>query len=213
MGFANDFVWGVATASYQIEGAAYEGDKGLNGWDVGCETKGRVFEGHSGAVGCDHFHHMKEDVALLQRMGVKNYRFSLNWARIMPHGTGKISQSGVNFYLDLLKELRRAGITPWVTLFHWDYPYEVQQKGGWMNPESPQWFADYCRVAAELFGDLAQREVLFIVQAEHLLLPLRQQPAVKGAQGADFNALFQPLRPGAFLRVHGPLLPPSILLV
>ena len=109
MSFAKDFVWGVATAAYQIEGGAYEGDKGLNGWDVGSRTPGRVFEGHSGDVGCDHFHHMKEDVALMQRMGVKNYRFSVNWARVMPHGTGEVSAAGAQFYIDLLKELRRAG--------------------------------------------------------------------------------------------------------
>ncbi len=160
MSFAKDFVWGVATAAYQIEGGAYEGDKGLNGWDVGSRTPGRVFEGHSGDVGCDHFHHMEEDVALMQRMGVKNYRFSVNWARVMPHGTGEVSAAGAQFYIDLLKELRRAGITPWVTLFHWDYPYELQCKGGWLNPESPAWFENYCRVCAELFGGYTDNFIL-----------------------------------------------------
>ena len=160
MAFVKDFAWGVATAAYQIEGAAYEQDKGLNGWDVGCETAGRVFEGHSGAVGCDHYHHMREDVALMQKLGVKNYRFSLNWARILPHGTGEVSRAGAAFYRDLLKELKKAGITPWVTLFHWDYPYELQCKGGWLNPESPAWFEHYCRVCAELFGEFVDRFIL-----------------------------------------------------
>ena len=160
MSFCKDFAWGAATAAYQIEGGAHEADKGLNGWDVGC-AKGRyVFEGHSGDVGCDHFHRWKEDVALLKKLGIRHYRFSVNWARLMPHGTGAVSAEGANFYISLLKELRAASVTPWITLFHWDYPYELQLKGGWLNPESPAWFESYCRVCAELFGEYADNFIL-----------------------------------------------------
>lgn len=160
MSFQKDFVWGVATASYQIEGGAYEGDKGANIWDVGSATPGRIFEGHRGDVACDHYHHVKEDVAIMKKLGVKAYRFSINWARLIPHGTGEVSEAGKRFYLGLLKELKEAGITPWVTLFHWDYPYELYLKGGWLNPESPKWFEEYAAVCAELFGDHVDRFIL-----------------------------------------------------
>ena len=122
MSFAKDFAWGAATASYQIEGGAYEGGKGLNGWDVASRTPGRIFEGHSGDVGCDHYHRFREDVALMKALGIKHYRLSVNWARLLPHGTGEVSEEGKRFYVSLLKELKGAGITPWITFFHWDYP-------------------------------------------------------------------------------------------
>ena len=117
MSFKKNFAWGVATASYQIEGAAHEGDKGLNGWDVGSATDGRIFEGHSGDIGCDHFHRMKEDVALMKDLGVKHYRFSINWSRLIPEGIGKVSETGKKFYLDLVTQLKNAGITPWSRSF------------------------------------------------------------------------------------------------
>ncbi len=160
MSFAKDFAWGAATASYQIEGGAYEGGKGLNGWDVASRTPGRIFEGHSGDVGCDHYHRFREDVALMKALGIKHYRLSVNWARLLPHGTGEVSEEGKRFYVSLLKELKGAGITPWITFFHWDYPYELYLKGGWLNPESSDWFANYCRVCAELFGDYCDRFML-----------------------------------------------------
>ena len=120
MAFKKDFAWGVATASYQIEGGAYEADKGLNVWDIGSATEGRIFDCHRGDVGCDHYHRFKEDVAIMKKMGVKAYRFSINWARLIPEGTGKVSEDGKRFYLALLKELKRANIEPWITLCHWD---------------------------------------------------------------------------------------------
>ncbi len=160
MSFKKNFAWGVATASYQIEGAAHEGDKGLNGWDVGSATDGRIFEGHSGDIGCDHFHRMKEDVALMKDLGVKHYRFSINWSRLIPEGIGKVSETGKKFYLDLVTQLKNAGITPWVTLFHWDYPYELYLKGGWLNPDSPVWFEEYAAVIAEMFNGLVDRYIL-----------------------------------------------------
>ncbi len=158
--FNKNFVWGVATASYQIEGGAHEADKGLNVWDVGSATKGRIFEGHSGDVGCDHYHLFKEDVRLMKELGIQGYRFSINWARLIPEGTGKISEDGKRFYLELLEELKQAGIQPWVTLFHWDYPYALYQKGGWLNADSPKWFEEYAGVCAELFSPYVSHFIL-----------------------------------------------------
>ncbi len=160
MAFNENFTWGVATASYQIEGGADADDKGLNVWDVASDTKGRIFEGHSGRVGCDHYHKWKEDVALMRSLGVKAYRFSVNWARLIPAGTGRVSEAGKKFYLDLLRELKAAGIEPWLTLFHWDYPYALYQRGGWLNPESSDWFEKYAKVCAELFGEYVSRFIL-----------------------------------------------------
>lgn len=153
MGFRKDFIWGTATAAYQVEGGAYSGDKGENVWDVGTKTLGRVFEGHTGDYACDHFHRFKEDVAIMKKLGIKNYRFSINWARLIPEGVGRISEEGKRFYNELIDELILNGITPWVTLFHWDYPYALYKRGGWLNDESPRWFEEYAVTVAKLFGD------------------------------------------------------------
>ena len=153
MGFKKDFIWGAATASYQIEGAAYEGGKGLSVWDKFSHEPGKVLEGHTGDVACDHYHLFKEDVALMKRMGVKNYRFSLSWPRLIPNGVGEVNEEGVAFYNALIDELIENGIRPFVTLFHWDYPSALQAKGAWENPDSPYWFEAYASLCARRFGD------------------------------------------------------------
>ena len=153
MGFNKDFTWGVATASYQIEGAAYEDGKGLSIWDVFCTQPGKVFEGHTGDVACDHYHRVEEDVALMKELGIKAYRFSISWPRIMPTGRGEVNEKGLAFYDKLVDCLVAAGIEPYVTLFHWDLPYELHKLGGWMNPESSYWFEDYTRVVVERLSD------------------------------------------------------------
>ncbi len=160
MSFIKNFAWGVATASYQIEGGTYEADKGLSVWDVASATPGRVFEGHKGHIGCDHYHKWKEDVALMKELGIKAYRMSVNWSRLIPEGTGRVSEAGKKFYLDLFEELKKAGIEPWVTLFHWDYPYALYKRGGWLNPESPVWFENYAKICAELFGGYVTHFIL-----------------------------------------------------
>lgn len=151
MSFDKNFVWGVSTAAYQIEGGAFDGDKGLNVWDVASMTEGRIFEGHTGHVGCDHFHRFRQDVALMKELGIRHYRLSLNWARLFPHGVGEMSEDGKKFYTELFEALKAAGITPWVTLFHWDYPYELYLKGGWLNRESADWFEEYAAKVAAVF--------------------------------------------------------------
>ena len=149
MGFKDTFTWGVATAAYQIEGAAYEAGKGLSIWDVFCQQPGRVHGGDTGDVACDHYNRYKKDIALMKHMGIKAYRFSISWPRVIPEGIGEVNEEGLNFYEALVDELLKNDIEPYVTLFHWDYPYALHQKGGWMNPDSPQWFAEYARVVTQ----------------------------------------------------------------
>lgn len=153
MGFRKDFKWGVATAAYQIEGAFQEDGKGLNIWDVFCRDEGRIYDGHTGEIACDHYHRFREDVALMKELDIKAYRFSLSWSRILPTGTGKLNPAGVQFYNELIDELLNAGIEPFITLYHWDLPYDLYKKGGWLNPESAGWFGEYAKTAAELFSD------------------------------------------------------------
>ena len=125
MGFRKDFVWGEATSAYQIEGAAGLDGKGLDIWDVFCKEPGKIFEGHTGDMACDHYHRFREDVALMKELGVEAYRFSINWSRVFPRGTGKVNEKGIEFYSRLIDELTQAGIEPYITLYHWELPYEV----------------------------------------------------------------------------------------
>ena len=153
MPYPIDFVWGAAAAAYQIEGAAREGGRGLSVWDMFCRKDGAVYSGHSGDVACDHYHRWREDIALMKQLGLKAYRLSFSWPRILPAGTGEVNERGLEFYDNLIDGLLAAGITPYVTLFHWDYPYDLYCRGGWLNPASPAWFAQYTEVVARHFGD------------------------------------------------------------
>lgn len=153
MGLKKDFVWGVATASYQVEGAAFEDGKGRTIWDVYTHTPGKIFDGHNGDTACDHYHRYQEDVKLMKQMGIKAYRFSIDWARVLPSGTGEVNEKGIEFYNNLINELVANDIEPYITLFHWELPYELYKRGGFMNPAFPEWFADYTRLVAERFGD------------------------------------------------------------
>ncbi len=156
MGFAKDFIWGAAAASYQIEGAYNEDGKGLNIWDVYAGRKGNTAYNETGRVACDHYHRMKEDVAMMKEMGLKAYRFSISWARILPEGTGAINEKGLQFYSDLADALLENGIEPVATLFHWDYPYTLHLKGGWRNDDSSDWFLEYTKVVVDALSDRIQ---------------------------------------------------------
>ena len=125
MGFKKDFVWGAATAAYQIEGGAYEDGKGLSVWDVFSKTKGKVYNGDTGDFACDSYHRWQEDIGLLKDLGVDAYRFSLSWPRIIPQGDGELCEEGLAFYDRFIDGLVEASITPYITLFHWDYRYEL----------------------------------------------------------------------------------------
>jgi len=151
--FGKDFVWGCATAAFQIEGAAHENGKGASVWDMMCRIPGKVKNGDNGEVACDHFHRYKEDIGMMKEMGIPAYRFSVSWPRVIPTGVGQVSEAGLDFYDRLVDELIGANITPYVTLFHWDFPYDLFIRGGWLNPDSSKWFADYTQVVVDRIGD------------------------------------------------------------
>lgn len=153
MAFRKDFMWGAATSSYQIEGAAKEDGKGKDIWDVFTNQPGKIYGGHTGEVACDHYHRFREDVAIMKEMGLKAYRFSINWSRVLPEGTGKVNEKGIAFYSELIDALLEAGIEPFVTLYHWELPYELYKKGGWMNSEIVEWFGEYAALVSERFSD------------------------------------------------------------
>jgi beta-glucosidase len=161
--FPKDFLWGVATAAYQVEGAANEDGRGASVWDTFCRKKGAVFEGNSGDTACDHYHRFKDDVALMKTLGVKSYRFSVSWTRVLPNGVGAVNGKGLDFYSRLLDELGKAGITPMCTVFHWDYPEALYKRGGWLNRDSADWFAEYAGLLSEKFSD---RVKLWVTQNE-----------------------------------------------
>jgi len=151
--FPKDFAWGVATAAYQVEGAVTEDGRGPSVWDVFSRKPGAVFDGNTGDVACDHYHRYKEDVALMKALGVKSYRFSVSWTRVLPEGTGTPNPKGFDFYNRLLDELVKAGIHPLCTLFHWDFPEALYKRGGFLNRDVADWFADYAVLVADKLGD------------------------------------------------------------
>jgi beta-glucosidase len=151
--FPKDFVWGAATASYQIEGAWDEDGKGESIWDRFSHTPGNVDNGDTGDVACDHYHRWRDDVALMKEMGLKAYRFSTSWPRILPAGRGKINQAGIDFYSQLVDALLEADIEPYVTLYHWDLPQVLQDEGGWPARMSVDAFIEYADVVSRALGD------------------------------------------------------------
>ncbi|MBQ6314964.1 MAG: beta-glucosidase [Mogibacterium sp.] len=150
MGFPKDFLWGAASAAYQIEGAYNEDGKGLSIWDA--LSDGHVMHGDSGKVACDHYHRYKEDVALMKELGLKAYRFSVSWPRVIPE-QGVVNEKGLQFYKDLVKELTEAGIRPLCTLYHWDLPMWAYEKGGWYWEGISDQFAEYTKVVVEALSD------------------------------------------------------------
>jgi len=153
MSFPKDFVWGAAAASYQIEGGATADGRGDSVWDMLCRKPGAIWSGQSGAEACDHYHRYVEDVGIMQEIGLKAYRLSIAWPRVLPNGTGTVNAEGLEFYDRLVDALLAAGIQPWVTLFHWDFPTALYHRGGWMNRDSADWFADYARVVCDRLSD------------------------------------------------------------
>ena len=151
--FSKDFVWGSATAAYQVEGAIYEAGRGESIWDRYCSNPGNVENQESGEIACDHYHRYKEDVALMKSLGLTAYRFSVAWPRVIPTGVGEVSEEGLQFYSDLVDELLRAGIEPYVTLYHWDLPQVLQDIGGWTNPKMGEFFLEYSKAVFQKLGD------------------------------------------------------------
>lgn len=153
MSFPHDFVWGVATASYQIEGTAYRVGGGQSVWDMFCRRPNAVWSNESGDIACDHYRHWQNDVALMKALGIQAYRFSISWPRVMPDGVGRVHEEGLAFYDQLVDALLVADITPYITLFHWDYPYELYCRGGWLNRDTADWFAEYTRIIIDRLSD------------------------------------------------------------
>jgi beta-glucosidase len=152
--FPDGFYWGVATASYQIEGAWNEDGKGPSIWDTFAHTPGKIKNGDTGDVAIDHYHRYKEDVQVMRDMGVNAYRFSISWPRIFPDGSGQLNQKGLDFYTRLVDELKAAGIEPFATLYHWDLPQALQDKyGGWQSAETAKVFGEYAGVVAKSLSD------------------------------------------------------------
>lgn len=153
MTFPEGFIWGTATAALQVEGAVREDGRGQSIWDVFSHTPGKTWLGQTPDNACDHYHRYKEDVAMMKAMGAQAYRFSVSWPRVIPEGQGTVETKGLDFYSRLVDELLANGVTPWLTLYHWDLPYELHCRGGWLNPDIPNWFADYTRVVIEALSD------------------------------------------------------------
>lgn len=152
--FPADFIWGAATAAYQIEGATREDGRGLSVWDTFCEKPGKVLQDHNGDIATDHYHRYKEDVKLMADMGLKAYRMSISWSRLLPDGYGKINDKGVDFYSRLIDELLAHGIQPWITLYHWDMPQKLEDEfGGWESRETVKRFGDYAALVAQRYSD------------------------------------------------------------
>lgn len=162
--FRENFIFGVSTSSYQIEGAAAEDGKGPSIWDKFCKIPGKTYKGHSGYIACDHYHRYKEDVELMEEIGVDAYRFSISWPRIFPE-KGKYNPRGMDFYKRLVNKLCEKGIMPTVTLYHWDLPLWVYEMGGWLNRDSVKWFKEY---AVKVFEELNDSVKLWITHNEPL---------------------------------------------
>ncbi len=151
--FPEGFSWGAATSAYQIEGAWKEDGRGVSIWDTFSHLPGRTYHGDTGDVACDHYHRWREDVELMARLGLKAYRFSIAWPRVLPEGVGQINSAGLDFYDRLVDALLERGIEPFPTLYHWDLPQVLQDRGGWPNRDTAFHFAEYARVVAERLGD------------------------------------------------------------
>ncbi len=157
MKFPDGFVWGAASSAYQVEGGHDADGKGPSVWDEFCRRPGAIWSGHTGEIACDHYHKYPDDIALMKQIGLQAYRLSISWARVIPEGTGKVNPAGLAFYDRLVDGLLAAGIEPWVTLFHWDYPQALFCRGGWLNRESPDWFAEYIGVVVDRLSDRVSR--------------------------------------------------------
>lgn len=153
--FQDDFVWGVASSAYQIEGTDAEDGRGRTVWDKFVE-EGNIYENQDARTSCDHMHRYKSDYALMKNLGIKAYRFSINWARILPEGTGLVNEKAIAMYRDMILTMKRNGITPYLTMFHWEFPQALQEKGGWLNEDVVEWFGEYAKVVAENFSDICE---------------------------------------------------------
>ncbi len=155
--FGRDFHWGVATAAYQVEGGFAADGKGLSIWDEFTDRKRKISGNEHGRIACDHYHRYYEDILLMKQMNIPDYRFSISWSRIFPDGCGQVNRKGVEFYHRVIDCCLEAGIEPWITLYHWDLPLKLQEKGGWVNRDIIGWFSEYTAFCVREYGDRVQR--------------------------------------------------------
>ena len=151
--FGDDFAWGVSTAAFQTEGSCRADGKGESVWDVFTAKKGKISNNENAETACDFYNRYEEDIALINKLNIPNFRFSISWARILPNGTGEINLEGIAYYNRVIDYCLRLGIEPWITLYHWDLPQALENKGGWTNRSSINWFIEYAAVCAQSFGD------------------------------------------------------------
>ncbi|SEH44016.1 GH1 family beta-glucosidase [Magnetospirillum fulvum] len=161
LGLRPDFVWGVSTSAFQVEGAVAEDGRGPSIWDTRCKLKGGVADGSNADIACDHYHRWRDDIALMKQIGVGAYRFSVAWPRVLPRGKGAVNPAGLDFYDRLIDALLEAGIEPWLCLYHWDLPQALDDLGGWTSRDSAGWFADYAALIAKRYGDRVKRFATF----------------------------------------------------
>lgn len=147
------FVWGVASSSYQIEGATHADGRSPSVWDTFCQREGAVFNAETGDTACDHYTRYEEDAQLIADLGASAYRLSIAWSRVLPEGLGQVNEKGLAFYDRLVDALLARGVQPWITLYHWDHPQAIQDLGGWMNRESSDWFAEYAAAVVARLSD------------------------------------------------------------
>lgn len=153
MEFPKNFLWGTAASAYQIEGRDTNDGKGDHIWNIYEREPGHIYENQTGDIACDHIHRFKEDVAIMKKMGLKAYRFSMDWSRLFAGGNRTGHETGVKFYSDLIDELLANGVEPFITMYHWELPYELYKKGGWLNRDIAEWFGEYAKLIAERFSD------------------------------------------------------------
>jgi beta-glucosidase len=197
--FPQDFLWGAATAAYQIEGFPLADGAGPSIWHRFSHSPGHTFNGDTGDVACDHYHRYESDVALMGELGLKTYRMSVAWSRILPEGKGRVNHAGVDFYARVIDAILEAGIIPNVTLYHWDLPAALDDLGGWLNPDVASWFGDY---AATVFDALADRVPMWATLNEPLVVA--DGGYMHGNLAPGHRNLFEvPIVSRNLLRAHG----------
>ena len=187
--FPSNFLWGVSTSAYQIEGAWNEDGKGESIWDRYSHQSHRIYNNDHGNIACDHYHHMPQDVSLLKELGVKSYRFSISWSRVLPLGFGEKNQKGLDFYNKLVDELLSVDIKPFITLYHWDLPQALQDRGGWLNRDTVAHFTDYANL---MFSTLADRVDIWATHNEPRVVSFLGYGQATMAPGiGDFSKTYQ----------------------
>lgn len=161
--FPKDFLWGASTSAHQIEGAYKEDGKGLGIWDALTQEPGHVAHGENGNTACGHYHRWREDIKLMKEIGLKNYRFSISWPRVLPNGIGEVNEKGLDFYKCLVDELIENGIEPLLTLYHWNLPMALYEKGGWKNPQIVDWFAEYTDLISKNFAGKVKYWIFMLI--------------------------------------------------